>query len=458
MREVDPEWWRSSVFDNTPMSAILRDRDFARVFGFLRRRGWSIAALAGAAGLTETRIRAVCSGRQRITSYEVMVRVAAGLQIERGLLGLAYHSVNPGTEFQIRGPLPGTDPARQAQENEEVLIVNTADESAQHARRAGQTNIADVQLDRLEAAVDRICVEVLTGALIPLVSELRQIRDEAFTALEGRQYPRQTRRLYATAARTCGLLAGVAADRFARYDAAANHVRTATVAAELAEDAALAAWVAALHSTVAFWQGRYRTAAMIGAQARHHSPAGVETARLASLEARAWARIGDHDAMDDALSAAARAADQDGPSAGPGFIAFPRANQARVTATASLWIGDHERARVGLTEAVRLLAAEYDSPAHLAAARFDLAQACLGGGSLDDAAAALRPILAEEAGYLAGAVRRGSGMLTRLTAPGYAASSAARELVEDIEAFLARQNSNGEADRAGLTSDRQLPR
>jgi hypothetical protein len=41
-------------------------------------------------GLSENRIRAILSGTQRVTSYEVLERIATGLEIPRGLMGLAY--------------------------------------------------------------------------------------------------------------------------------------------------------------------------------------------------------------------------------------------------------------------------------------------------------------------------------------------------------------------------------
>jgi tetratricopeptide (TPR) repeat protein/transcriptional regulator with XRE-family HTH domain len=72
------------------MREVLRDRDFDAVFGFLGSRGWSRNAIAAATGLSETRVRAVLQGKQRITSYEVLERIADGLMIDRGLVGLAY--------------------------------------------------------------------------------------------------------------------------------------------------------------------------------------------------------------------------------------------------------------------------------------------------------------------------------------------------------------------------------
>lgn len=89
-RQVDPQWWRAGVLDGRPIPEILRERDVTGLFRFLKTRGWSRAAIASAAGLSETRIRAICLGTQQVTSYEVLERIAAGFNIDRGLLGLAY--------------------------------------------------------------------------------------------------------------------------------------------------------------------------------------------------------------------------------------------------------------------------------------------------------------------------------------------------------------------------------
>lgn len=341
-----------------------------------------------------------------------------------------------------------------------VIIMTTADESARHGRQAGHSNVNDSQLSQWETELDHVAVDLLTEPVLPLVQRSRGIRDEAFTVLEGRQYPHQAERLYAITARACGLLAGVAADRFALYEAATKHVRTAAFAAELARRPALSAWVASVQSAVAFWQGRYRTAAVIAAQARQSAPAGAEVARLASLEARAWAKVGDRAAMQEALNAANDARNADGPVAGVGVMDFPRSNQLRIAGTAQLWIGDHDRACVQLQDAVELLAEEYDSLVHLAVARADLALAELHAGRLDAAQATLQPLISlrDTQPYLASAVRRTDDLLAALQEPLYATSQVARQMVDDIEGFLAAQASNGAVIESGIATDRELPR
>ncbi|MFI7203854.1 helix-turn-helix domain-containing protein [Micromonospora aurantiaca (nom. illeg.)] len=87
---VDPCWWTSGRFEGRPLADLLRQRDIGAVFRFLKSRGWSQAAIAAATGTTENQVRAVIRGRQRVTSYDVLERIAEGLRIRRGLMGLAY--------------------------------------------------------------------------------------------------------------------------------------------------------------------------------------------------------------------------------------------------------------------------------------------------------------------------------------------------------------------------------
>ena len=88
--QIDPTWWTSSTYEGRPMREILRRRDIPAVFRFLASRGWSRAAIAAATGLSESRVRGIRQGRQQITSYDVLERIADGLGIQRGLIGLAY--------------------------------------------------------------------------------------------------------------------------------------------------------------------------------------------------------------------------------------------------------------------------------------------------------------------------------------------------------------------------------
>jgi hypothetical protein len=87
---VNTDWWHDEIVEQRRMADVLASRDVGAIFRFLRGQGWSLTAICVATGISETRIRAVMRGTQRITSYEVLERVALGLSIPRGAMGLAY--------------------------------------------------------------------------------------------------------------------------------------------------------------------------------------------------------------------------------------------------------------------------------------------------------------------------------------------------------------------------------
>lgn len=79
----------------------------AAVFRFLRKRGWTRAAIAAATGLSETRVRQVAQGRQQVTSYDVLVRIADGLLLPKGWMGLGQEDGIEPASFP-RGPISGS--------------------------------------------------------------------------------------------------------------------------------------------------------------------------------------------------------------------------------------------------------------------------------------------------------------------------------------------------------------
>jgi hypothetical protein len=107
--DADPTWWASAKFEDRPMQDILASRDIGAVFRFLASRGWSRARIAAATGLTETRVRGVAKGLQVITSYDVLVRVADGLRIDRGRMGLAFTERTDSHAPMLPSPRPPND-------------------------------------------------------------------------------------------------------------------------------------------------------------------------------------------------------------------------------------------------------------------------------------------------------------------------------------------------------------
>ncbi len=325
------------------------------------------------------------------------------------------------------------------QQYERQLIMAAADESAGLARRAGQTNVHPLTLEQLDQDVDRLAGAYLTEPLVSLLYEMRQVRDVAFGLLEGRQYPDQARHLYVIAGQACGLFSSASSD-LGYYSAAETHARTGWLCAELSGHSDLRAWILAIQSAVAFWDGRYRDAVQ-RARAGYRYASGLERVRLASLEARACGKLGDSDGVRAAIETADGARAQAGAESSTGIFGFPAANQVRCAGCAYLWLGETEAAVHALEHALQLYEADEASTgsyAHSAVTRVDLAISLLHLGRLDHAVEVVRPVLTlPPERRLAGVIRRFEVLRPLLLSGPFRDSPAARELDEQLEAFSA---------------------
>jgi transcriptional regulator with XRE-family HTH domain/tetratricopeptide (TPR) repeat protein len=81
---VDPAIWQRQ-----DMRAALATRDIGCVFRLLQRFGVSQRRIAALTGQSQSEVSEILGGRQ-VVSYDVLTRVADGLGVPRGHLGLAY--------------------------------------------------------------------------------------------------------------------------------------------------------------------------------------------------------------------------------------------------------------------------------------------------------------------------------------------------------------------------------
>src|SRR5215468_3793591 len=96
--QVDPEVW-----ERPAMRAALANRDITTVYRLLQKAGFSQQRIAALSGQSQPEVSAIIHGR-RVMAYAVLSRIADGLGIPRGYMGLSY-AVEPG-----QGSLAGTAP------------------------------------------------------------------------------------------------------------------------------------------------------------------------------------------------------------------------------------------------------------------------------------------------------------------------------------------------------------
>lgn len=110
---IDPALWR-----RTDMRTALAARDIAAVFRILQRAGVSQRRIAALTGQSQSEISEILGGRQ-VVSYEVLARIADGLGVPRGHLGLAYD--------ESTAQLVGASTAPQESEDESATLTRLAE-------------------------------------------------------------------------------------------------------------------------------------------------------------------------------------------------------------------------------------------------------------------------------------------------------------------------------------------
>jgi transcriptional regulator with XRE-family HTH domain len=77
------------VWEVPLMRAALGARDVRQMYRLLQRLGYSQQRIAALAGQSQPEVSAILHGR-RVMAYDVLSRIADGLGIPRGYMGLAY--------------------------------------------------------------------------------------------------------------------------------------------------------------------------------------------------------------------------------------------------------------------------------------------------------------------------------------------------------------------------------
>jgi tetratricopeptide (TPR) repeat protein len=121
-REISPAVWESPT-----MREALAMRNVAVAYQLLQHTGVSQRRIAALTGQSQSEVSEILAGERQVMAYDVLVRIADGLSIPRGYMGLAYDA---GTD-ELVSPDTLRSPANPADEREEVrrLLAHAAEVS-----------------------------------------------------------------------------------------------------------------------------------------------------------------------------------------------------------------------------------------------------------------------------------------------------------------------------------------
>lgn len=349
----------------------------------------------------------------------------------------------PGTlipgDFRITEDSAPSDPER--------ILAMAARRAMRFSATAGSSNIGGESLEQLWAETSRLAVAYPQQPLSVITGDIVSLQDIVFTLLEGRQRPAESRDLYVIGGLTSGMLSKASHD-LRDPDTAMTHARTALLCANNAEHSSLAAWVRGLQSLITYWALRPREAleyAQIGQQLP--GTTGSVTVWLASLEARAWARLGNGAASRQAIARASDLREQlarnDLDEVG-GMCYFSRPRQLYYASDAGAALPECDES--GLREETEAFASdaiaayvqapdEEKSFGDEAGSRTDLAIARIRSGNLEGAREAVQPVLDLPVTLRINGVVTSVLDVHRAVTTRAADAPLARDIQEEIEAY-----------------------
>ncbi|MGW1158938.1 helix-turn-helix domain-containing protein [Streptomyces sp. NPDC002519] len=304
-----------------------------------------------------------------------------------------------GTPEDVRLQLEGATGSSQDAHDLRALSVQAATASLEFAESVIPTNVTDDTLEHLSFEISRIATDYVHAPLFPLFGDLLHLRDQIFSLLSGRQRPQQTRELFLLAGTTC-LLLSHASQNLGDTRSAMAQVRTAWTCAEQADHTGLRAWTRGTTALINEWSPQSRMALKLTEHAAALAPAGESRIRIAAIEARTAARIGDRDRALAAVERVHRAREEtpekDEVEQFGGLLSFPVAKQEYYLGGTFALLGEHADAERHATAAVERYVTgppEERSYGDEALAVIDIVTAKLAQGDLDGAAERLRQIL-----------------------------------------------------------------
>jgi tetratricopeptide (TPR) repeat protein len=297
------------------VAQALATHTFSTVFTAAKTAGLSFNAIAAATGMKAERVSLVARGGARITGIDTIERIADGLYIPGGMLGLAARCWENDAPVD---PQPGREdePMQRRQLLRGALAAGLTTTSLSHIADVlaeadhALTAAGPADLAHLEALTEQHSYgyggRAPSDVLADLIADFADV-----TPLLQHPQPATTR---TAVSRIMGQLSGMTAvvlhDLGNRREAYAWFA-TAARAAEEAGDRPLQAWILARKAMVPLNFGAPQAAAELAEQAQRIAGTGdtAAAALAAAVAARAYALAGRSDQADSALRAADRLAD-----------------------------------------------------------------------------------------------------------------------------------------------------
>ncbi len=381
-----------------PIGEFLARRDITAVFRFLHARGVPFGTIGALAGLSPNRAAEIAKSVRQVSAYDVLERIAIGLQIPRGSMGLGLDSATS----EVATPRLDRTRAHHADHPDTVSGCGVAGHDSADDLvllgevRAGldtalaRSSVSPRQLELVEEAVAEHAHVYPATAPVVMLARLSGECAEVQRLSLSRQPAGVQARLSGAAA----LLATMCADALMRLGAveqARLWYRTAVLAADDSANPALRVLVRAQAAMLPYYFGQpQRTVTMAQAAMDLSGTACASSALAAAAKARALARLGATQAARSAIDDARRLFDDVGEPDSDAAFRFPAKRLMLYLSGAATWLGDTDTAYRLQDEALALYRSGPASLIDPALIRLDRAMCLVQDKQLADAAVMAR--------------------------------------------------------------------
>lgn len=343
--QINASWWVSGTWEGRPIHEYLERRDITAVFRFLHARGVSYGAMAALVGISANRAAEIAKGVRQVTAYEVLERIAEGLNIPRAAMGLGRAKDLASAARTLAATSSGEGPNAGPTTAVGVDGVGEQAGTLAHVRAEldealASSSVTPRQLDLLEESARehmRVYPAASPAAMLSLLAtECAEVK-----VLSRRRQPAAVQaRLSGTAA----LLATMCADALMRLGdvgEARLWYRTAMQAADDSSEARLRVLVRAQAAMLPYYFGDLRqTVALAEAALAVKAPASSSTALAAAGRARALARLGAAEQARMAIDHARQLFDEAGDEDCDTAFHFPAKRLLFYLSGATTWLRD----------------------------------------------------------------------------------------------------------------------
>jgi transcriptional regulator with XRE-family HTH domain len=381
---IDPAFWQRA-----DVELALEQRDVGALFRLLRRHaGASQHRIGSAVDIQQGNVSAIMRGARGISSFDVMERIADGLDMPgdaRMRFGLApkEETMRRRTALGI-GLVAAISPATLAE-----VLHESAAEALEFTRERATTSVGTGTLEHLAVVTSELERSYQSASPNELFSIARAYRQRVAQLIDGRHTLQEARELYVYAARLSYLLSDLSHDLNSWVTAKAYGI-DGREHADQAGHHELYAWATLAAAAAPFYLGHPGESVRMALEGLRRVPDRHPVAiRLRCRAARGYARQGNHASCTELLGEARRMCDHvpdEVPSVFADTDARPEYTRYCLTASAATcyvlladWTEAERHARDTLGVATL-------SPGRAAAARMDLAIALANLGSPDEAA------------------------------------------------------------------------